>query len=125
MPGTEGKLPGASIVGPDGVPATGSASLSGGVIRCEKTTTEAAALSLPVTLDATVLASIGQVRLPDGSSLSPLGELVLQTCLLPERDKAYALTLELARHRMMLILNKLEEWRSFEIALDGAHDRII
>lgn len=117
-PDAEGKVSGASIVGPDGVPATGSASVSGGVIRCEKTTTEAAALSLPVVLDAAALATVGPVTLPDGSSLSPLGELVLQTCLLPERDRPYTLTLELARHRMMLILNKLEEWRSFEIDPD-------
>jgi len=125
IPLAEGLIPGASIVGPDGVPATGNASVSGSVIRCEKTTTEAAALSLPVTLDARALAAVGAVQLPDGSALAPLGELVLQTCLLPERERSYLLTLELARHRMMLILNKLEEWRSFEIAADDPVMRLI
>lgn len=124
-PDADGKVPGASIVGPDGVPATGSASISGGVIRCEKTTTEAAALSLSIALDAAALASIGPVKLPGGSSLSPLGELVLQTCLLPERERPYMLTLELARHRMMLVLNKLEEWRSFEVDANDPVMRVI
>ncbi len=125
IPAAEGKVPGASIVGPDGVPATGSASMSGGLIRCEKTTTEAAALSLAVVLDAAALASIGAVTLPDDSALSSLGGLVLQTCLLPERDHPYTLTLELARHRMMLILNKLEEWRSFEIDTGSPDMRLV
>lgn len=113
-PRMPGPLPGASIVGPDGVPVTGSASAEPGLVRCEKTNSEAAALSLQVTLDAKALASIGPCLLPDGSVLRPLGELVLQTCLLPERDRPYLLSLELARHRLMLILNKLEEWRAFE-----------
>lgn len=114
-PTIPGPIPGASMVGPDGVPASGGASFEDGVISCEKTTTEAAALSVPVTLDAATLASIGACVLPDGTSLSPIGEIILQTCLLPERPQPYLLALELARHRMMLILNKLEEWRSFEI----------
>ncbi len=124
-PRIPGPIPGASVVGPDGVPVTGSASAEPGFIRCEKSSTEAAALSVPVTLDATALKSIGPTLLPDGTMLRPLGEIVLQTCLLPERDRPYLLSLELARHRMMLILNKLEEWRSFDIDPDDPVMRLI
>lgn len=114
-PTTVGPIPGASIVGPDSVPVTGAAVAESGLIRCEKTSSEAAALSIQVTLDASALASLGPCPLPDGTALRPLGELVLQTCLLPDRDRPYLLTLELARHRVMLILNKLEEWQAFEV----------
>lgn len=113
-PKTQGVLPGASVVGPDSVPVNGSAVFEDGLVRCEKTNNEAAALSLQVTLDAAALASIGPTPLPDGTALRPMGELILQTCLLPDRERPYLLSLELARHRIMLILNKLEEWQAFE-----------
>lgn len=109
-----GALPGASIVGPDAVPVSGAALAKPGLVTCEKTNNEAAALSLQVTLDASALASIGPCPLPDGAALRPMGQLILQTCLLPDRARPYLLTLELARHRVMLILNKLEEWQAFE-----------
>lgn len=48
-----------------------------------------------------------------------LGELTLQTCLLPERDEPYLLAVELARHRLMTVYNKLEDWAMFE--LDPSH----
>ena len=117
-PPAQGVLHGASVVGPDSVPVTGSAIAEPGLIRCEKTNAEAAALSLQVNLDARALATIDADPLPDGSPLRPMGELILQTCLLPERDRPYLLTLELARHRVMLILNKLEEWQAFESLAD-------
>jgi hypothetical protein len=41
--------------------------------------------------------------------------VTLQTCLLPDREKPYLLSLELARHRLMLILNKLEDWALFDL----------
>ncbi|MEM8738635.1 MAG: endo-1,4-beta-xylanase [Planctomycetota bacterium] len=44
-----------------------------------------------------------------------LGELTLQTCLLPERDEPYVLSVELARHRLMTVYNKLEDWAMFEL----------
>ncbi|MCH8507527.1 MAG: endo-1,4-beta-xylanase [Phycisphaerales bacterium] len=117
-PSTQGVLPGASVVGPDSVPVNGSALFENGLIRCEKTNAEAAALSLQINLDAGALASIGAALLPDGTALRPMGELVLQTCLLPDRDRPYLLSLELARHRVMLILNKLEEWQAFDMLAD-------
>ena len=45
-----------------------------------------------------------------------MGTVTLQTCLLPEREKPYLLSLELARHRLMLLLNKLEDWALFDLA---------
>ncbi|MHC4976177.1 MAG: endo-1,4-beta-xylanase [Planctomycetota bacterium] len=39
-----------------------------------------------------------------------LGTLTLQTCLLPQSNTPYLLSLELARHRCMLFLTKLEDW---------------
>jgi hypothetical protein len=48
-----------------------------------------------------------------------IGELTVQTCLLPERDEPYLLTVELARHRLMLLYTKLEEWGMFD--LDDDH----
>ncbi|MEM6855330.1 MAG: hypothetical protein AAF593_13065, partial [Planctomycetota bacterium] len=48
-----------------------------------------------------------------------LGELTLQTCLLPERDEPYLLAVELARHRLMTVYNKLEDWAMFE--LEASH----
>ncbi|MCC5829438.1 MAG: endo-1,4-beta-xylanase [Phycisphaeraceae bacterium] len=43
------------------------------------------------------------------------GQLTLQTCLLPDRDEPYLLALELVRHRIMLIYNKMEEWGMFDL----------
>ncbi|MCA9299060.1 MAG: endo-1,4-beta-xylanase, partial [Phycisphaerales bacterium] len=44
-----------------------------------------------------------------------LGNMNLRTCLLPEREAPYLLSLELARHRIMLFLNKLEDWAMFDL----------
>ncbi|MEQ9460178.1 MAG: endo-1,4-beta-xylanase [Phycisphaeraceae bacterium] len=44
-----------------------------------------------------------------------LGELTLQTCLLPDRDEPYRLSIELARHRLMLLYTMLEEWSMFDL----------
>ncbi|MFG0257208.1 MAG: endo-1,4-beta-xylanase [Phycisphaerales bacterium JB043] len=59
-----------------------------------------------------------EIRLPTEESYAfalqwdcgSLGTLTLQTCLLPQTDEPYLLSLELARHRCMLFLTKLEDW---------------
>jgi hypothetical protein len=66
---------------------------------CEKPTIDEAALALQ----------------HDGG---PSGVLTLQTCLLPDRERPYLLELELARHRIMLFLNKLEEWSLADLGPD-------
>ncbi len=49
-----------------------------------------------------------------------LGELTLQTTLLPEREEPYILALELARHRLMVLYVRLEEWSMFDLGEDHA-----
>lgn len=46
-----------------------------------------------------------------------LGVLTLPTCLLPDREQPYLLAIELARHRIMLFLNKLEDWQLSDLPL--------
>ncbi|MEZ6241797.1 MAG: endo-1,4-beta-xylanase [Phycisphaerales bacterium] len=127
----ERMLRAAHLVGPEDVPIAGEISGEApGLIRCVKTTGEAAGLSLQVDLD--------EGGAPDGRSplewlladppgddesgapLPPLGSLVLQTCLLPEREEAYLLSLELARRQIMVFLNCLEEWRLFDLGPESA-----
>lgn len=55
---------------------------------------------------------------PDPDAEDRVGMVVLQTCLLPQRESPYVLSLELARHRIMLTLTKLEAWGLFELAQD-------
>lgn len=49
-----------------------------------------------------------------------IGQLVLQTCLLCEREEPYLLSLELARRRLILFYNKLEDWSMFEVHLESS-----
>jgi hypothetical protein len=94
----------AYLFGPDEVPVPGEVRLEDGLIRCEKPSAESAGLALQA-----------RVELPGGEAL---GMLMLRTCLLPEREEPYLLSLELARHRIMLVLNKLEEWALFDLPAD-------
>lgn len=91
--------------GQDDVPISAAVIQENDIIRIERTGTDAAGLALQVA-----------ARLPDGKG--SLGLLALQTCLLPDRAEPYTLSLELARHRIMLFLNKLEEWDFFDLAAD-------
>lgn len=112
-------LPGAYLIGPDSVPIAGEVIIEEGVIRCEKGTREAAAVALQIELDGARLRTLGlKGPVLDDIELRPLGVLTLQTCLLPDRDRAYILALELARHRIMLFLTKLEEWQAFDLPAD-------
>lgn len=112
-------LPGAYLIGPDSVPIAGEVVVENGVIRCEKGTREAASLALQVDLDTARLETLGQTDpILDDIVLRPLGVWALQTCLLPDRDRPYVLAIELARHRIMLFLTKLEDWQAFDIDPD-------
>jgi GH35 family endo-1,4-beta-xylanase len=94
----------AHMFGADDIPLPAEITLVGGVIRCEKRSAESAGLELQFNIDAV-----------PGSGLAGIGPITIQTCLLPDRDKPYLLSLELARHRLMLILNKLEDWALFDL----------
>jgi hypothetical protein len=92
----------ALLIGPDEIPMQGSVVIKPGIVQAEKNQHQAAALlvQLPITLD---------------SPGTPLGLLAVQTCLLPERPEPYLLSIEVARHRIMLFLNKLEDWGLFDL----------
>ena len=70
-----------------------------GRIECDKRDGDSAALAL---------------QYPAGDC----GELTVQTCLLPDRDEPYLLTLELARHHLMMIYSKMEDWAMFDLETD-------
>ena len=120
----------AHLVGPDSVPIAGDISAEDDLVRCVKTTREAAGLALQIDLrallkveHATSRTSLGEGVLEElerqGVDDLPLtlapGRLTLETCLLPERDQPYLLSLELARKRLMMFLNCLEEWQHFDL----------
>lgn len=46
--------------------------------------------------------------------LGPLGEFHLETTRLPHRPQPYNLSVELARHRLMRIIQKQEDWNLFD-----------
>lgn len=81
----------AHILGQDNIALAGKVRFEGDDIVCEADPNQAVALCLQV--------DVGEV-----------GVLLLQTCLLPRRERPYLLSLELARHRVMLFLVKLEDW---------------
>ncbi|MFT3686353.1 MAG: endo-1,4-beta-xylanase [Phycisphaerales bacterium] len=88
----------AHLIGPDDLALPAEISLGGNMIEASKRVEGAASLAIQYPLP-----------LPTG------GTLTLRTTLLPERQAPYLLTLELARHQVMLLLNKLEEWALFDL----------
>ena len=81
----------ASIIGKEDLTIPGTLTFDAGLLTCKRHSTDAAGVSLMI-------------------EAGPAGRLALQTCLLPDRAEPYLLSLELARHRIMLVLNKLEAW---------------
>jgi Glycosyl hydrolase family 10 len=98
-PAEDWPLRNAYLVGADGSAVRADISCERGAIVCEKRESGPAALCL--------LHPVGE-----------LGELSVQTCLLPERIEPYILTIELARHRLMTLYSKLEEWAMFDLEAD-------
>lgn len=117
-PRTSFELSGEYLIGNDDMPAQAEIRFAGGLIRCTKPGPEPAGICLLVDVPAppALPPSPGVPALPAPSP--SLGQLMLRTCFLPKRDEPYLLSLELARHRIMLTLNKLEEWGMFELAPD-------
>ncbi|MEE9403786.1 MAG: endo-1,4-beta-xylanase [Algisphaera sp.] len=95
-PATEWPLRNAYLVDSEGNGLRGSISFSNGVISCEKSEAGTAALCLQ-------------------HEVGELGQVTMRTCLLPERSAPYLLSVELARHRLMMLYNKLEDWAMFEL----------
>lgn len=71
-------------------------------LECEKVGSDPASLAIGVDAKS----AQGQ----NAVAPAPGGMIVEQTTLLPEREEPYSFWLELARRRIMLFLNKLEEW---------------
>jgi len=95
-PADEWPLRNAYLLGSDGSAVRAEISFERGALVCEKREAGPAAFSL--------LHAVGE-----------MGELSLQTTLLPERIEPYLLTVELARHRLMTLYSKLEEWAMFDL----------
>ncbi len=62
---------------------------------------------------------LGSTSLALQQTLGDLGEMTVQTTLLPDREEPYLLSLEQARHRLMMLWAKLEDWGMLD--LDKAH----
>ena len=93
-------LTGAYLIGSEGLTTPGKISLRSGHIVCKTRSTHPVALC--VQHDA-----------------GPMGRLMLQTCLLMNRQRPYQLSIELARHRIKMFIAKSEEWQMF--GLDADH----
>jgi hypothetical protein len=87
----------AYLVGSDSVPIRGEFSYADGEIICRKRAPGAAALTLMW-------------------ETKNFGNVMLETTRLPERDEPYILNLELARGRVMRLMQKREEWGIFDLA---------
>ncbi len=79
------------------VPVPGEVAFENGHIACRPKAGQATALCLQ-------------------HDAGPMGKLMLQTCLLPQRERPYSLAIELARHRIKTFLAKSEEWQMFDLA---------
>ncbi len=93
---TELDLGPAYLVGSDSVPIRGELAYVDGEIRCRKRPAGPAALTL-----------MWDVR--------NFGTIMLETVRLPERSQPYVLNVELARNRMMRLLQKREDWGLLDI----------
>jgi GH35 family endo-1,4-beta-xylanase len=98
-PAAQWPLINAHLIGADDQPVRGEISFEQGVITCRKRGSQAVGLCLQY--DA-------------GSA----GTLMLQTCLLPDRQEPYLLSVELARHRVKMFLAKSEEWVMFDLSAE-------
>ncbi len=98
---TSWPLRNAYLIGVDGNPLRAEIYFEKGQIVCETREPTSVALAL-------------QHRVGE------LGELTIQSCLLPQRDEPYLLALELARHRLMILYAKLEDWGMFELGSEHA-----
>ncbi len=86
----------AYLVGSDAVPIRGEFTYANGEIICRKRAAGPAALTLMW-------------------ETKHFGSVMLETTRLPERDEPYILNLELARGRVMRLMQKREEWGLFDI----------
>ena len=101
----------AHLMGPDDVPTQGTVTLKPGLVEGEKT--QPSATGLLVQFPVGKVEGLSGVLGEHG-----LGLLSVQTCLLPDAKQPYLLSVELARHRIMFFLNKLEDWGLFDLSAE-------
>ena len=88
-------LSGAYLFGADGIAVRrAKITFKDGFIDCKKSNVETSGLALPWPIDG-------------------FGEVFLPTTCLPERARPYNLNVEIARARLMQIINKCEDWSFF------------
>jgi hypothetical protein len=85
----------AMAVGPEGIPISGEVVFRDGLLIVNRKDEHATGVSL--------LWDCG-----------PLGAFHLDTTRLPPRDKSYNLNVELARSRLMKVMQKQEDWNLFD-----------
>jgi hypothetical protein len=83
------------LIGQDEIPIRSQIKSSEGILYCQKSSDEAAAVAV-----------LWEVK--------GCGKFLLQTTRLPDREKPYVLNLELARWRLMRIIQKIEDWGLFD-----------
>lgn len=113
-PAESANLSGAYCIGSDDVPLRAELDFADGSIRCQKKAAGPAGLVVLWPVEG-------------------VGQVLLETVRVVERDRPYVLTVELARGRLMRINSKLEDWGILEhenaagVAeqLDSARDTLI
>jgi GH35 family endo-1,4-beta-xylanase len=98
-PAQQWPLVNAHLVGPEDMPMRGEVTFEDGVIVCRKRGIQPAALCLQYDAGA-------------------MGRLMLQTCLLPDREEPYLLSIELARHRIKMFIAVSESWQMFDLSAE-------
>ena len=90
------RLCGAYLFGTDGIAIRrAKIRFKDGLVECERPNLETAGLALLWPIDG-------------------LGRMILPTTCLPERNRPYNLNLEIARAKLMQIINKQEDWSFFD-----------
>jgi hypothetical protein len=97
------------------VPTQGQVRLGAGRVDCEKlNAANTAGLAVQIEVQRPLLPE-GLAKLLPTPNTPVIGLLMLQTTLLPDRARPYLLAIELARHQIMVLLNKLEDWQLTEL----------
>jgi len=98
-PAADWPLVNVHLLGPDDLAFRGKVGFRDGRIVCKTPSNRATALCLQY-------------------ETAKMGRLMLQTCLLPQRENPYILSVELARHRIKMFIAKSEEWQMFDLSTD-------
>ena len=96
-PASDWPLKDAYLLGPEDLALPGKVRFRDGLIECRKNSNRPAGLCLQ-------------------HDAGKMGRLMLQTSLLPDSEKPYRLTVELARHRIKMFIAKSEEWQMLDLA---------